>query len=237
MKVVEQFDTLQGEGKYLGVPSHFVRTTGCNLRCAWRNDDDTITKCDTPYTSWAPERGETISLANTIERLKKTNIEHVVITGGEPTLMSDLADVTNAFIDNGNVVTVETNGTIYVPGMERAFISLSPKLAGSYAQEEDSVEAKLHRNNNHYLEECRRWMASNDYQFKFVANSEEDIAEVKLLKRAMKIPANRIWLMPQGITPEQLAHNQQLLFDTCLEEGFNFSPRMHIDLFGNRRGI
>src|SRR3989338_4167464 len=92
MKICEEYDSIQGEGKYVGVPSRFIRTTGCNLRCAWKNKDGSITTCDTPFTSWNAEKGYELDLLNTLGELEGTNIRHIVITGGEPTLQRDLRD-------------------------------------------------------------------------------------------------------------------------------------------------
>lgn len=237
MKICEQFSTLQGEGRYLGVPSYFIRTTGCNLRCEWANPDGTKTKCDTPYTSWVPEKGVDLDINKVLETLKGTHIKHIVITGGEPTMQKDLAQVANTFADNQYRVTVETNGTIYVPNMKRAFISMSPKLRNSYAQTPGTLESKLHLQNNNWEVPAQEWMETNDYQFKFVYNELGDVAEILDAQRTLKIPQSQIYLMPQGITTEQLQAKQQELFRICEHNGWNYTPRMHIDIFGNKRGI
>lgn len=234
MKVVELFSTMQGEGKYLGVPSYFIRTTGCNLRCAWQNIDSSVTICDTPYTSFNPEKGADIVVKGVINHLKKSNINHVVITGGEPTLNNDLSDIVNQFCDNGYHVTVETNGVIYHKGMPRAFMSLSPKLKSSYSQESDK-ERELHLKNNNFMESCREWMRSNDYQFKFVGNDKNDVNEVRDIQSQLSIPNNKIYLMPQGISQEQFK-NREWLIDVCIKNGWNYTPRLHIDVWGNVRG-
>ncbi|MFB3041869.1 MAG: radical SAM protein [Candidatus Poribacteria bacterium] len=74
MKFSEIFYTIQGEGKLVGVPSVFFRTSYCNLRCVW---------CDTPYTSWTPENKD-ITVTEAVEAINKYNCKHVVLTGGEP---------------------------------------------------------------------------------------------------------------------------------------------------------
>ena len=237
MRIVEQFDTLQGEGKYLGVPSHFIRTTGCNLRCAWENPDKSITYCDTPYTSWKPEKGNVFNMQSTLEHLGKSRIKHVVITGGEPTMQKDIGEVVNGFIDNGYHVTVETNGTIYVPGIQRAFMSISPKLMNSYAQEEGSLEFKIHGQNNNYTVPTARYVLENDHQLKYVVNEPNDVNEVRSSINDVGGATGNTYLMPQGITSEQLSAKTKWIFKNCVHYGFNYSPRMHIDIFGNKRGI
>ena len=127
MILAEEFESIQGEGKYLRIPSYFIRTTGCNLRCSWMNSDKTRTICDTPYTSFKPDVGYELDLEKTLDKLSKTRVKHVVITGGEPTLHTDLAPVARTLLNEGYHVTLETNSTRYVAGLERVFISASPK--------------------------------------------------------------------------------------------------------------
>ena len=236
MKIVEKFLTLQGEGKYLGVPSYFIRSTGCNLRCAWK-DNTGITYCDTPYTSWQAEKGEILNTDEVLRFLRDKPIKHIVITGGEPMIQPDIATVVNEFIDNKYLVTVETNGTVYRTDMSKAFMSLSPKLESSYAQDKDSNENRIHKRNNCFYDSIEQWMKSNPYQLKFVVNDAKDLIEILELQKDWGLNHSKIYLMPQGITREQLAEKSEWLFKTCEINGFNFSPRMHIDIWGNRRGI
>jgi len=238
VRIVEQFDTLQGEGKYLGIPSHFIRTTGCNLRCAWENPDGSVTKCDTPYTSWNPEKGEKLNLEDTLNHLADGNIEHVVITGGEPMLQPDIADVVQLLSGEGYIVTVETNGTIYKEGLSQAFMSISPKLRSSYAA--TGKEKEIHMKNNDFSETLKKWVGvgNRNYQIKFVVNTETDLTQIRIYQEMWKdVPAKQIWLMPQGITSEQFEENTKRIFDYCVDQGVNYSPRMHIDMFGNKRGV
>lgn len=230
MRIVEQFPTIQGEGKHVGVPTYFIRTTGCNLRCEWTNPDKTTTKCDTPYTSWKPERGEKLSVR--YSDIPK-NIKHIVITGGEPTLQSDLGDIVKGFIEDNYAVTIETNGTRYmnIPG---AFMSISPKLKSSYPLEGSAWI--LHTKNNKFIEAISQYIKTNEYQLKFVVNSKKDIKEILRLRDSLKIPNDKIYLMPQGITQKQFKERQKDIFDLCIKYGFNYTPRLHIDIWGNKRG-
>lgn len=229
--------TLQGEGKYLGVPSYFIRTTGCNLRCSWQNEDKSVTVCDTPYSSLRPEAGYDFNIMKVLRNLGETSIEHVVITGGEPTIQKDLPNIIRQIRNEGYQVTIETNGTIFREDIQRCFLSLSPKLKSSYAQEEVGMK-KIHSKNNTFMLSCVQWINSdNDYQFKFVANSKFDIAEIETIQKKLHIPNIKLYLMPQGITSEQFKEKQKWLFDECIKHGWNYTPRMHIDIFGNRRGI
>jgi len=237
MKIVEEFNSLQGEGKYLGVPSFFVRTTVCNLRCAWKNNDYTITICDSAYTSWNPEKGKDVDGKHIYDKVKGTQTKHVVITGGEPTLQPDLADVVTYLVENGLSVTIETNGTKYVKLPKNTFISISPKTSNSYAQEKGSIEEKMHKKNNVFIDAIRQWIENNDYQLKFVYNSLSDIKEIEYIQTELNVPNNKIYLMPQGINVLQFKDKQKELFDLCINKGWTYTPRLHIEIFGNIRGI
>ena len=236
MKIVEQFLTLQGEGKYLGVPSYFIRSTGCNLRCEWIEENGTTTKCDTPYTSWSPEKGEELNLNELLKKDELKLVRHIVITGGEPCINKDLPDIVNELIDNGYHITVETNGTIYHPNMSKAFMSISPKLSSSYPTTDEKA-GQIHSHNNNFFESVSKWIISNDYEVKFVINNREDIDKVIGLQSLLGFPDDKVYLMPQGITQQQLNERGRWLFDECIKLNYRFTPRLHIDLFGNKRGI
>src|SRR3954462_4202640 len=98
MKVSELFYSIQGEGKLMGVPSVFVRASGCNLRCVW---------CDTPYASWDPE-GPDVSVAEILRRVCEFNCDHVVLTGGEPMIMPEIVELCSLLKSEGKHVTMET---------------------------------------------------------------------------------------------------------------------------------
>src|SRR5688572_13473577 len=103
MKVAEVFFSIQGEGSLVGVPSAFVRTTGCNLRCEW---------CDTPYTSWEPE-GEDLAVATVLARVASYNVRHVVVTGGEPLIAAGVEELCGGLRAAGHHITVETAATVF----------------------------------------------------------------------------------------------------------------------------
>src|SRR4051812_49262556 len=120
MKLSELFYSIQGEGKLVGVPSVFVRASGCNLRCVW---------CDTPYASWNPE-GDDISVAEIVRRVEEFPAKHVVVTGGEPMIMPDVVELCEALRENNHHITIETAATVYKP-LPLDLASLSPKLSNS----------------------------------------------------------------------------------------------------------
>ena len=105
MNIAELFYSIQGEGLLAGVPSVFIRTSGCNLRCAW---------CDTPYTSWAPE-GEDIPLGRILDYVDEHSSGYVAITGGEPMIAIGMTELTQRLRAMDQHITVETAGTVYSP--------------------------------------------------------------------------------------------------------------------------
>ena len=122
MRLAELFHSIQGEGKLAGVPSVFVRASGCNLRCVW---------CDTPYASWDPE-GDDVPVDEIVRRVALFDCRHVVLTGGEPMIMPDigaLCDALKAWRDDCHI-TIETAATVYRP-LKLDLASLSPKLSNS----------------------------------------------------------------------------------------------------------
>src|ERR1700737_4213654 len=103
MKITEIFYSVQGEGMLVGVPSVFVRTSGCNLRCTW---------CDTPYTSWAPE-GIEMSIEQIAAEVQRQSASHVVVTGGEPMIAPGVVELTAQLKAQGQHITIETAGTAF----------------------------------------------------------------------------------------------------------------------------
>src|SRR5580658_7281788 len=100
MKIAEIFYSLQGEGILVGVPSVFIRTSGCNLRCTW---------CDTPYTSWNPEGAER-SIDEIVHQARGFAAKHVVITGGEPMIAPGMVELAKDLRAAGLHITIETAG-------------------------------------------------------------------------------------------------------------------------------
>jgi len=120
LKIAELFYSIQGEGSLLGVPSVFIRTSGCNLRCAW---------CDTPYTSWQPE-GTDLDLSQILDEVAAHPARHVVVTGGEPMIAPEIIPLTERLRERGMHITIETAGTVFAP-VACDLMSISPKLANS----------------------------------------------------------------------------------------------------------
>ena len=171
-------------------------------------------------------------MGSVLEKLTKSNAEHVVITGGEPMLQKDLGDVVGEFNDMGYKVTIETNGTVYREDIDGAFLSISPKLSTSYA-----AKMPIHSKNNHFKDNIKKYIQNHEHQIKFVVNDKEDLEEIYKVQKDCGIENKNILLMPQGITQKQLKDKSVWLFNECIKYGYTYAPRMHIDIFGDKRGI
>lgn len=230
MLISEIFYSVQGEGTLVGVPSVFVRTSGCNLRCRW---------CDTPYASWKPE-GTEMSIEAILQAVNEHPTRFVVVTGGEPMVAKEMPRLLQQLREAGKHITIETAGTIPPEGVACDLASISPKLAHSTPDEASAGKAWVEKHERLRLqpEVLRAWCSGYDFQLKFVFASEADVLEVKAVIESIgiEIPPEKVLLMPEGITQEALKTRQMLLVDICKREGWRYSPRLHIDLFGNKRG-
>jgi 7-carboxy-7-deazaguanine synthase len=229
MLISEIFHSLQGEGELTGVPSVFVRTSGCNLRCNW---------CDTPYASWNPE-GVEMSVAEIVRQVETFPSRHVVLTGGEPMIAKDIRALAQALRDLGKHITIETAATIPPEGIACDLASLSPKLQNS------APDSKLfgalhdrHEKLRRRPEVVRAWVENYSFQLKFVVADAADVAEIQLLLRELggSIPPAQVLLMPEGITVEALRARAPVLVELCKLHGYRYCQRLHIELFGHRRG-
>nr|WP_276591950.1 7-carboxy-7-deazaguanine synthase QueE [Halorutilus salinus] len=223
MYVSEVFYTVQGEGRLAGVPSVFVRTSGCNLRCSW---------CDSAYTSWDPE-GETETVEEVVERADGYGANHYVVTGGEPLLQPDIDELC-ASLDGD--VTVETNATVY-RDVDAELVSMSPKLSNSTPDEEADGWREIHEEERIDFDVIESYISSHDYQLKFVVADREDIDEIEdILASLSTYDRNHVLLMPEGVDRDTLRQRGEWLAELCKERGFRYSPRLQIHIYGNKRG-
>ena len=228
MRVAEIFHSIQGEGLLAGVPSVFVRTSGCNLRCHW---------CDTPYASWKPE-GPEMTVEQILQKVADGNCPHVVLTGGEPMIAPDLPALAAALKKAGKHITIETAATVAPGGIACDLASLSPKLSNSPPPpERDAAWSKKHEDTRLQPSVIADWIKNYDFQLKFVVSTEHDVTEIKdLLSRLPPAPSDRVLLMPEGVDAQILASRASRLVEVCKREGFRYCPRLHIELFGHTRG-
>lgn len=225
MRIAETFLSLQGEGILAGVPSFFIRTTGCNLRCAW---------CDTPYTSWAPE-GDRRAVEELVREARGAAAGHVVVTGGEPLLQRELGPLTRALREAGLHVTVETAGTL-APDFECDLLSVSPKTANS---DPEGRFLGRHRRLRSDLSPLRSLLRRfPEHQLKLVVRGHADLPDLDaLLAELPEVRRDRILLMPEGRTAAEAAARAPEVAALCLARGFRYTPRLHLDLFGGGRGV
>lgn len=228
MRLSEVFTSIQGEGILTGVPSLFLRTTGCNLRCTW---------CDTPYTSWQPE-GTDWPLDQIEARVEsEPHIRHAVVTGGEPLLTPEITALTHLLRRLGRHITIETAGTLYQP-TACDLMSISPKLANSTPLERDGGRfARMHEDARLRPEVLRRLMDECAYQLKFVVAAEADLEEIDGLVQTLEATPDRVVLMPEGTDAATLQHRSLWLVEAAKSRGYRFSTRLHVLLYGNRRGV
>jgi 7-carboxy-7-deazaguanine synthase len=225
VKLAELFHSIQGEGKLAGVPSVFVRASGCNLRCVW---------CDTPYASWHPE-GDDVPVNEIVRRIRQYSTKHVVLTGGEPMIMPDIVELCDALKSAGHHITIETAATIFKP-LKLDLASLSPKLANSTPH--GTTFVKSHEENRLNIGVIQQFIDSAPkFQLKFVVASDSDLDEIhEILQQLKNVQPWDVLLMPEGTDAPTLDSRAGWIADICKRTGFRFCPRLHIALFGNVRG-
>ena len=230
----EIFASLQGEGPSAGKPCAFVRLSRCNLACVW---------CDTAYT-WHFEGDErphrdaitfdradnqvTLGEEETAARIAAFGQQRLVVTGGEPLLQGAALARMLALLPAMRV-EIETNGTVApTAALDRLVqqYNVSPKLAHSG---NPSALALL-------PERLAAWAADPRAAFKFVIERPADLAEVLAIQTAHAVPAERIYLMPEGRDSATLRSRARWLADICATHKMNFSDRLHIHLYGDKRG-
>jgi len=231
MLVSEIFYSVQGEGQLTGVPSVFIRSSGCNLRCRW---------CDTKYASWDPG-GDPMTTREVVEEVNKYPARHVVVTGGEPMVARDIRDLLRALHAEGKHITIETAGTIMPDGVPCDLASISPKLSNSTPREGEIENRWIAKHDAMRLspEVLQAWIDGGyDYQFKFVVSTVSDLGEIRSLLTSIgrEIPPHLVLLMPEGTDVATLQSRNEMLLDLCKHYGYRFCTRLHIGLFGNTPG-
>jgi 7-carboxy-7-deazaguanine synthase len=162
---------------------------------------------------------------------------HVVITGGEPMIAPQIVELTEQMRAAGLHVTIETAGTVYAP-VVCDLMSISPKLANSTPVGRDGGRwAAQHDRLRFQPEVLRRLTTDYPFQLKFVVSSPEDLAEIEVVREACGARPRDVILMPEGTGRETLRERARWIAEICKETGYRLSPRLHVDLWGDRRGV
>lgn len=237
LPINELFYSLQGEGKLAGVPTVFVRTSGCNLRCWF---------CDSYHTSWEPTH-TWMDVDEIVAEVKEYDAaDHVVLTGGEPMMHDESLELLDRLGEAGYHTTVETNGTIYRDAQIK-FASISPKLANSTptADRDPKGEgewADQHEEQRIDLESIGKLTEEYECQLKFVVTGRNDLLEIEALIERIRdvtsstIPDSDVLLMPEGQTQEQLDQTREEVADLAIEYGYRYTPRLHVNLWNDAPG-
>jgi 7-carboxy-7-deazaguanine synthase len=235
----EIFHSIQGEGRNAGRTRTFVRLSGCNLHCVW---------CDTAYTwNWTGTpfehvRNQKYDLAALMLKLDvgavcdlalAADTEGLVITGGEPLLQSEAVAAFAAEMRRrapARVIEIETNGTI-APSASLVeavdLFTVSPKLA--HSGNEAAIALKR--------DALAAFAALERAIFKFVAQTPADIEAVAALAQSLGVSPQRLYVMPEGTSTATLDAHMQTIAPAAIAHGFNISDRLHIRLWGDRRGV
>lgn len=222
--ISEIFESVQGEGPSVGVPSIFLRLGLCNLKCTF---------CDTPFT-WDFQRFdrenelESRGLEELVESLEAFRSKNLVVTGGEP-LLQDEALVALLTRLPQHRVEIESAATRMPSEALLARVdqwNLSPKLAGSGNAERHRIKPEV----------LSRFAALSHANFKFVIAEEGDLEEVDALVERFSIPPERVILMPEGVSDTVLIRRGRELVERAIERGFRYGHRLHITLYGDERG-
>lgn len=233
LPINELFESLQGEGRLAGVPSVFVRTSGCNLRCWF---------CDSYHTSWEPTHA-TMSVAEILAEVESFDADHVVVTGGEPLIHDSVVTLLEALDDRGYHITVETNGTVF-PDAPIDLASVSPKLASSTPTAERDPKgegewAERHDERRIDLDALAALVETYDFQLKFVVSDRDDMDEITDLVGRLRDVADAsvsdsdVLLMPEGATRERIEETRPIAAELAREFGFRYTPRLHVNLWND----
>jgi 7-carboxy-7-deazaguanine synthase len=216
LRVAELFRSLQGEGPSAGTPAHFLRLQGCDIGCVW---------CDTKY-SWDATQGRACTIAEAFSELRALgDAPLLVVTGGEPLAHPGVDRLLTAALGQWPRVEVETSGSEPPPlAHERLFYVWSPKLP--------SVTARWAETWAHVA----RFMGDPRTTVKIVVAEGDDDAALRQI-REHALPRERVMLMPEGLTDAAVRARALALSEVCRREGIRLSPRLHVWLWGAKRGV
>ena len=218
MKIYETFESVQGEGMWLGIPSLFIRTAGCNLHCSW---------CDTPRAR-TTEDSQEIRVEALVQQAEAVPLTHCVITGAEPTLYAEeLSLLCDELHNTFKIVTLETNATRYVE-CSADLVSMSPKLPGSQADG---------RTDTWNEDVIKQYAASGAMvQLKIVVGNQDEAMDSILKLSPLNLPKQQVFLMPQARSRQEHLDAAEWLVPFCTKTGCRFGARLQTLLWNNEPG-
>ncbi len=247
MNINETFQSFQGEGPNTGKPSIFLRLSGCNLKCVY---------CDTKYTWLFTEKtldniremiplevheklgdvyynkeNEThqMTINELIEKFEEYSAKNIVITGGEPLLQKkEINKLISHPYFKDYTFEIETNGTIEPLDIQITNLqyNVSPKLSNSFNKVETRYKPSI----------LQKFSLENSV-FKFVITELNDIEEINKIREEVKIPKSKVYLMPEAASDEELANKGKYIAELAIAHNFNYSHRLHIQFYGDKRGV
>ncbi len=247
----EQFFSIQGEGKYAGTPSYFLRTGGCNLSCPgfaaeYEVEGEVRLGCDTYFAvdSAYAKSWEKVTSADTLTRQLKSEFEKIgyipdmVITGGEPLMYAKdevFYEVIESMLRHGVKITFETNGTVEIdfekyPAYKSCIFALSLKLANSGEDREKRIKSQALKN---LQEHAREAFLKFTIDTKLVETTAlEEISEIQAF-----LPKLDVYCMPVGESRDTIWKNDKAVFEFCMKHNFHYSDRLHIRVFDTTQGV
>lgn len=215
--VAELFTSIQGEGPSVGVPANFLRLQGCSVGCRW---------CDSRYT-WNPHGGEQMTLNEIAAKFDEVGrVQMLVLTGGEALEHPNFTAIIDWASPLWRRIEVETSGVRRPPTVPiNVTWNWSPKLSSVTTRADDTWS---------YAADFR---ASRNWVCKVVVESPQDWEEAVQRIAACELPPEHVLIMPQGTQSDELAERGRWLVPLCLRKGFRLSSRLHIHLWGPKRGV